>query len=373
MRAEALRRIAIEAYLTERSGFYTAEAFGAIAAKLASLALAGLCAWIIAMMVEDGGSGVLVVGPLIALVLVIAVWIGLFLFNRPIIERLRPANRFHRLRRPRHADPDGRRPAALPERVLRSSPRGQADLFWRTGLFLLLGSPSAFLLGYCLLAYLDHLWSMWSNPLVDSWAWNAPEHFSGFGEWFFTDEWLTARVLVPSISFMFLTMGIALAVLAVPLLSRRGADAIDLAVTETGVITRGGLAIGWDEIAEVLVVRDARITSWSGPRELRAPGQPRSVLNPTYIAAHSRTRMALVLRDLPDVAARSLRADRTSTYGYALCDLWVHSAEQVSASLASLKAGAKRERVPVTELERVAAGSMPEGTPRWFSALFARR
>ncbi|RKT82069.1 hypothetical protein SAMN05421805_1376 [Saccharopolyspora antimicrobica] len=52
----------------------------------------------------------------------------------------------------------------------------------------------------------------------------------------------------------------------------------DLAVTETGVITRGGLAIGWDEIAEVLVVRDARITSWAGPREGRAPGHQRSVL-----------------------------------------------------------------------------------------------
>ncbi|MER7077455.1 hypothetical protein SAMN02982929_06528 [Saccharopolyspora kobensis] len=214
------------AHLTERSGFCTAEAFGAIAAKLASLAFAGLCAWIIAMMVEDGGVGVVIVGPFIALVLVLAVWIGLFLVNRPVIERLRPANRFHRLRRsPASAAPAGRRrelvTAEPPERVLRFSPRGQADLFWRTGLFLLLGFLSAYLL-----AYLDH---------------------------------------------------------------RR--------------------------------------------------------------------------------SRRALRADRTAAYGYALCDLWVHSEERVSASLTVLRASAER----VTELERVAGRSMPEGTPRWFSALFARR
>ena len=132
-------------------------------------------------------------------------------------------------------------------------------------------------------------------------------------------------------------------------------------------------------IAEVLVVRDTRITAWSGSRRLRTPGQPRAVLNPTYIATHSRTRVALVLRDLPGVAARSsrsrrraLRADHAGTFGYALCDLWVHPADEVSASLAPLRKRAARERVPVTDLERVTSDSLPKGTPRWFGALVIR-
>ncbi|GAB2475653.1 hypothetical protein GCM10027063_15630 [Promicromonospora xylanilytica] len=466
---------------------------GLIAAKLFCLGFAGLLGWAVAMIVDDGELAGWFLGPIVGLAAIFTAWMGLFLFNRHIVERLRPANRFHRLGRspgrPRNAEREaesapapgrqrtrtrvllalsvpallilvhilsayveeltsggrfrwlawgyqgiaidplfyvtdrwpvpvlivlgislasliallwtglrtaGRRLRArrrarladraalpelpdLPERVLRSAPRGQADLLRRAGLFLPLGLPAAYLLGYCLLAYLAHLWSMVTSPVIDEWAWNAPENFGAFGEWFFTEEWMTMRVLALTLSVIFLSAGIALAVLAVPLLVRRGADAIDLAVTETGVVVRGGLAIGWDEIAEVLVVRDTRITSWSGARRLRAPGQPRSVLNPTYIAGHSRTRIALVLRDLPDVATRSsrsqrraLRADHTGAYGYALCDLWVHSADEVSTSLASLQKRATRERVPVTNLERVTSDSMPEGTPRWFSALFVR-
>ncbi|MEU0269618.1 hypothetical protein [Nocardioides sp. NPDC006303] len=379
------RRTTLKKFLTERSGFYIAEAVGLVVAKLAILVLAGLCVWILAIMAEEGGPAVFIAGPFILVPMALSAWIGLFGFNQLIAEVLRPANRFRRLPRIgvrrgadrfRAARPDDS--SEGPDDALRSSPRGQANLLWRTGLFLLLGMPSAYLVGYFALAYLNRLWIWWTNPIA-GWDWSAPENFGAFGAWFSDLDHLGAQLLVPTISFMFLTMGTALAALAVPLLTRRGADAIDLAVTEAGVITRGGLRIGWDEITEVLVVRDTRITAWVGSREFRAPGQSSQVVNPTYVAEHSRTRVALALHDLTEVFARctasqrrALWADHTFTYGYALCDLWIHSEDLVSTNLAPLRTGARKNRIPVTDLKRGVRG-FPDGTPRWFSAWVTRR
>src|SRR5690606_32286825 len=86
-----------------------------------------------------------------------------------------------------------------------------------------------------------------------------------------------------------------------------GADAIDLALTPSGVIVRGGLVLGWDEIAEVLVVRDLRIGAAVSRNELEALGGPGITLHPTFVAAHSRIRLALVLHDLGAVADRAVQ------------------------------------------------------------------
>lgn len=242
--------------------------------------------------------------------------------------------------------------------VLRSSPRGQSDLLLRTALYVVLGLPGAYVIGYVLLAYLDHLWLMWSRPSVDGWAWYAPEQFGAFGEWFFAD-FDRVLALLASISAIFLGLGITLATLAVPVLRRRGADAIDLAVTATGVVTRGGLAIDWDEIVRVLVVQDVRITGWQSRREgLAYP--TRSAFHPTYVPGHSRTRVALELDDLPVVAARATRSQRRALYadgdlasGYVLADLWIHPTDRVEEILDPLEAGARAAGVPVRHLERV--------------------
>ncbi|MFC7876326.1 hypothetical protein [Isoptericola sp. NPDC057391] len=365
----------IERHLTERSGYYVAEAWGVVVAKLVTLALAGLGVSALVWLARDGGWGWLVAAPFILAAVALALWVALVPFNGLVLERLRPEVRFRRLRgaprrrRARAADepaavdvadpPDLADPDAP---VLRSSPRGQADLISRAALYLVLGLPVVFLVGYVLLAYLEQLWLRWSSPSVDTWAWDYPEWSGAFGDWFFTEvEGPVLRVVVPTLSAVLLVAGIVLAMQAVPVLLRRGADAIDLAVTESGVVTRGGLGIGWDEVADVLVVEDVQITSWKSRRERTGFHQPPFVLHPTYVPGHSRTRVALVLHDLPVVAARATRSQRRGLHadgdfasGYALADLWTHPTDRVEATLTALEAGARAARVPVRHLERVA-------------------
>ncbi|MFI2105619.1 hypothetical protein ACH436_20160 [Isoptericola sp. NPDC019693] len=350
---------------------YVAEAWGVVVGKLVTLALAGLGVRVIVLMAQDGGWGWLVAAPFLLAGIALALWVGLVAFNGLVRDRLRPEVRFRRLRgtaRRHRARPVGE-PAAVdtadpvdpvdhPVPTLRSSPRGQSDLLLRTALYVVLGLPSAYLVGYVLLAYLDHLWLMWSSPVVDEWEWDAPEHLGAFGAWFFADA-ARGRALPMLISAVFLGLGITLATLAVPVLRRRGADAIDLAVTDTGVVTRGGLAIDWDEVVGVLVVQDVRIGAWTSRRE--GPAFPtRFVLHPTYVPTHSRTRVALELDDLAGVAARAARSQRRALYadgdlasGYALADLWTHPADRVDEILAPLEAAARVARVPVRRLERV--------------------
>lgn len=281
-------------------------------------------------------------------------------------------------------------PPDLPEGVLRSSPTGHGGTFLTAAVFLLLGLPSIGIVGYVLLAYLQGLWRFFVRPGLHYWDWSAPSHFSAFGQWYFQGDALTIRLLVPTLSGIALIAGISLATLAVPLLTRRGVEAIDLAVTESGVLTRGALALDWDDIAEVLVVDDQRVSShvedrpYSTPRLSRAaprtPRIPPIVVNLTFTAAHSRTRVALVLHDLPGVAARAtaaqrqgLHVDHDGTYGYALCDLWVHPATEVRASLEQLAAGAEAAQVPVTGLLRTATPMTSQMIPRWITRLWARR
>lgn len=469
----------IERHLTERSGYYVAEAWGVVVGKLVALALGGLCVWVIVLMAQDGGWGWLVAAPFLLVGVALALWVTFVLFNGLVLERLRPDVRYRRLRgdapRPVGPEPDARRrprgrtvlllvlsapvallvvhilsayverlvgglwfdwlswgyqgiaiepltavtsrwpwavlavmlvslggavallvgaardaarrrraraahepagadvvdladPADLAAPVLRSSPRGQADLISRTALYLVLGLPSAFLVGYVVLAYLDQLWQLWSGASDDPWQWDYPEWYGALGAWFFTEgEGNLLRVVVPTLSAILLVAGIVLAMQAVPLLLRRDADAIDLAVTDTGVVTRGGLTIDWDEMVRVLVVQDVRITGWKSRRE--GPAYPsRTALHPTYVPGHSRTRVALVLHDLPGVAARATRSQRRALYadggfasGYALADLWAHPTDRVEAILAPLEAGARAARVPVRHLERVTDPSRLRG------------
>ena len=363
----------IERHLTERSGVYVAEAWGIVVGKVVTLALAGLGVWVVVLMAQDGGWGWLVAAPFVLAGVALALGTTFVFFNGLVRERLRPEVRFRRLRgaAPRAAATEPEPAAADPAHVadhadladhaapvLRSPPRGQSDLLVRTALYVVLGLPAVYVVGYALLAYLDHLWLMWSSPSVDGWAWYAPEQFGAFGEWFFAD-FDRVLALLASISAIFLGLGITLATLAVPVLRRRGTDAIDLAVTDTGVVTRGGLAIDWDEIARVLVVQDVRITGWNSRREgLASP--TRSALHPTYVPGHSRTRVALELDDLPVVAARATRSQRRAVFadgdfasGYVLADLWIHPTERVEEILDPLGAGARAAGVPVRHLERV--------------------
>ena len=109
-------------------------------------------------------------------------------------------------------------------------------------------------------------------------------------------------------------------------------------------------------------MRDTRMGSVLAQRPVRMVGQSRAGINLTYLEAHSRIRVALVLRDLPDVAARaalgdpprrrSLRADSSFNYGYALCDLWVHPHAAVGAALSTMTSAANRRGIPVTEIAR---------------------
>lgn len=260
----------------------------------------------------------------------------------------------------------------LPEQVLRSSPRGHVGLFLRAGIFLLLGLPFVFFIAYILLAYAGELMEMVASPRMFHWRWDAPQHFGEFGKWYFSWESTSAarvRAVPTALSLCLLGVGIALLPLCVPLLIRRGTNAIDMAITQEGIMVRGGLLIRWDEIAEVLIIRDIRLGQWN-EKEQEFDRPPRFSMSLRYIAKHSRTHIALVLRDFPEVADRAtrafdpqwraLRADPARSYGYAFCDLWTHSPAAVRVSLASLKAGAVSNRIPVTALKRTSDGLNPK-------------
>lgn len=293
------------------------------------------------------------------------------------LASLRPGASARRERTTRRELPE------LPSGALIAAPHGQAALLRRAGIFLLAGLPAAALLAYCALAYASQLWRWWSWAPASFVSWSAPATFSPLGEWFFTDDLVALKIAGVTVSSVLLCAGIVLAQLAVPLLLRRGADAIDLALTPSGVLTRGGLEISWHEIAEVLIVRDTRMGSVLAQRPVRMVGQSRAGINLTYLEAHSRIRVALVLRDLPDVAARaalggppqhrSLRADSSFNYGYALCDLWVHPHAAVGAALSTMTSAANRRGIPVTEIARTHDFSHLENGPGWYGLLFRWR
>ena len=272
----------------------------------------------------------------------------------------------------------------LPAGALCSSARGQQGVLLRAGLFLLLGIPVLPVLGASVLAYVLDLWSWWVHFPHGSFVdWEAPVYLDGPSGWFFDGEHALLKALGATISVLALCAGIALARLCVPRLIRRGSDTIDLAVTPSGVIVRGGLGLGWDEIAEVLVVRDLRIGAAVARNELEALGGPGITLHPTFVAAHSRTRLALVLHDLGAVADRavqvapprhrSLRADRSGDYGYALCDLWTCSPDVVAEALAPVAAAAATRGIPVTVLERRVERRDPSIAPGWLGVLLTWR
>ncbi|MEY8656733.1 hypothetical protein [Brachybacterium paraconglomeratum] len=272
----------------------------------------------------------------------------------------------------------------LPAGSLCPSARGQLGVVLRAGLFLLLGIPMLPVLGATVLAYLLDLWSWWVHfPRASFVGWEAPAYLDGPSGWFFDGEHVMLKAVGATISVLALCAGIALARLCVPRLIRRGADAIDLALTPSGVIVRGGLVLGWDEIAEVLVVRDLRIGAAVSRNELEALGGPGITLHPTFVAAHSRIRLALVLHDLGAVADRavqvapprhrSLRADRSGDYGYALCDLWTHAPDVVAEALVPVAAAAATRGIPVTVLERRVERRHPSIAPGWLGVLLTWR
>lgn len=348
-------------------------------AKLASLALAGVLVWAIFMGFEEVESifaGIILCVFLIPCIIA-CLWIGLFMFTVPMLERLGAARLFRRVRGGGRDGSDA--PAPLPDDALLSSRSAQVPLLQRTAAFLVLGLPAAAFIGYCLLACLNELQQLlFGPPSVRSWDWRAPSNFTVLGEEIFTDDNLGMLILVPSISAIFLVAGISLAVFALPLLTRRGADAIDLAVTDSGVIVRGGLAIGWDEIAEIMVIQDTRAGAVFGQRQERAVIQPRAVINLTFFPRHSRTRIAVVPDDFPGLLARSgqsrsLHADHARDYGYALDDLWLHEPEKVDEVCADLTRVARRTRITLTHHERgTSMKDYLEGSPGWLGGLFTR-
>jgi len=254
--------------------------------------------------------------------------IGVFFFTRQALERLKPGNWYPRLRGSRlderaSIDPE------VPEGALISAPRGHAALYARTIVFLVLGVAAA-ALAVCI---------------------PGPDDSPDERDWGYTVVMALAAALAVG-------MGAVLLPLAVPRLVRRDLDAIDVGVMRSGVVVRGGLELDWRDIAEVLVVRDERMTSYIGSRKNRFVIEPRVAISPTYFPGHSRTRLALVLHDLPGIVARAPRsaplyADQSKSYGYALCDLWTYSREEVDDVIDAMRPIARRAHVRVTELQRV--------------------
>ncbi|MFE6734338.1 hypothetical protein [Microbacterium sp. NPDC057650] len=341
--------------------------------------LAGVLVWAIFMGFEELESifaGIILCVFLIPCIIV-CLWIGLFMFTVPALERLGDAKLFRRVR---GGDRDGSTaPAPLPDDALLSSRSAQGLLLQRTAVLLVLGLPAAAFIGYCLLAYLNELRQLlFGPPSVRYWDWRAPSNLTVIGEQLFNSDNLGMLILVPSISAIFLVAGISLAVLALPLLTRRGADAIDLAVTDSGVIVRGGLAIDWDEIAEIMVVQDTRAGAVFGQRRERAIVQPRAVINLTFFPHHSRTRIVFIPSDFRGLLARagrsrSLHADRAHDCGYALADLWVHEPKAVEEVCTELTRIARRTHVTLTNHERgTNLNDLLERSPGWLGGMFTR-
>lgn len=331
-----------------------------VIAKVAFLVGAVLTVFLIVYLIDDASQNEWLVA-IVAIVFIGActlalIWMALFLFTRMARERLTPSNRFRRLRGTGPGDPVALDPD-VPEAALISSPRGHAALYTRIAVFLLLGSPALALLVYILVAYGHSAWSVGNEADIRAWDWESPRNLSDFGRWYFSDDDLGLKMLLTTASSLLLGMGAVLMPLAVPRLLRRGQDAIDIGVTRSGVIVRGGLDLEWKDIAEVLVVRDGRLTGYAEARKERLPGEPRIAINLTYIPEHSRTRIALVLHDLPGIAARAPRsaplyADHTTSYGYALCDLWTYPRDRVQDAIDAARRDANRMGVRVTELQR---------------------
>lgn len=321
----------LKRYLTHCSGIYIAEAVAIVVLKAALLVLPVPTVFLIVALISeadhDDWFATLVLVVIIGAVSIALAAFGLFFFTRQALERLQPKNWYRRLRGPRLSesaaiDPD------VPEAALISSPRGHAALYARAIVFLVLGAAATALAVYI----------------------PGPNAHSGAREWGY-------KVALTMAASLALGMGAVLMPLAVPRLVRRDLDAIDIRVTRAGVIVRGGLELEWQDIAEVLVVRDERITDYIGSRKKRFVTEPRAAISPTYFPGHSRTRLALVLHDLPGIATRAPRsaplyADHTKSVGYALCDLWTYSREEVDDMIALLHPIARRQRVRVTELQR---------------------
>lgn len=370
------RHPTLEKHLCQQSGAPLAEAVALLLVKVAVLGLPVMIVW--AVTVEyypDGLGGYLGFLAVLALPLLGLVWISLVLFNRLIAGRLRGAGRFRRpsrarrraARRSASTPPVAIAPAAgstpsSPEVTLRTTPAGQGPALRRTALLLALGLPAAALGLYVLRAHVVQLRRGLTDPFEDLWSWSAPSRLGAVGEWFFTDDLLVTKVAAVSASTLSLGAGIVLAQLMLPLLQRRGEDALDLALTREGLMVRGGFLLRWEELDEILVVRDRRMGSVVGRKEVRVVGQSRRGVNPTFIPGHSRTRIALIPWNLPEVAqralvagapsCRALRVDRPLETGYLLCDLWTHSPDAVDHVVGRLRKRCSRLGVRVLEVER---------------------
>ncbi|REJ07680.1 hypothetical protein DY023_03350 [Microbacterium bovistercoris] len=351
--------------------------------KLLMLVLAGFLVWAIFMGFEEFENlfAVIVLCVFLIPCVIACVWMALFMFTVPMAARLRVSTLFRRVRPGAGVRDAPNETAVLPEGALISGTDGQGLLLQRTVAYLVLGLPAAVFLGYCLVAYLNELQQLlFGPPSVRYWDWRAPSNFTLLGEEIFTDDNLGALILVPAISAVFLFAGTALAALALPVLTRRGADAIDLAVTDTGVIVRGGLSIGWDEITEIMVVRDTRAGAVVGQRQERFAGQPRAVINLTFFPHHSRTRIVFIPRDFPALLARAgrrgsrgLHADRALDYGYALADLWVHEPDEVDAVCTGFERIARRTHITLTRHERgTGMDDLLASSPGWLGGMFTR-
>ena len=364
------RHPALETHLTERTGSMLAEAVGLLATRLLALVLAGIMVWAVVHVVEDSDTllGLIVGVVLFSLLAAAFAAIGLLPFRGLARGRLRGARDYRRpsrvqrqLSREESAGATTSVPM-LPPNALLASPHGQGPLVLRTVMMFLLGAPAVVLAVTALRAYAVQLLTDSPRSVSERWAWHAPSTGSGLGAWFFTGELMEVKALATTASFVALCAGLALLPLLVPLLRRRGTDAIDLALSEDGIVVRGGLTIGWDELDEVLVVRDLSKTKLVGPRDHRVAGQTKMGINPTYLRGHSRTRIALVPWDMGSIARRvlasrttahlALRVDRELETGYVLCDVWVHSPDVVADVVSRLRTLTARHVVDVVELAR---------------------
>lgn len=269
-----------------------------------------------------------------------------------------------------------------PRDALRASSEGEGRALLRAGLFLAGGLPAVALCLCVLAAFITQLWWGMTEPSEDLWSWRAPKDLTGFGQVFFSGELIGPKILTMGASVLSLCGGIAMAVPLSGLIMRRGDEAIDLALTDEGLVVRGGFLLRWKELEEILVVRDRRMTDTVEPRRDWIPGMTRVVVNPTFIAHHSRTRIALIPWDMPEVAqraigdgparCRALRVDRGLGTGYLLCDLWTHSPDAVRQVIGGLQKRCSRLGVRVIEVERGAWKDGSWGASETLGALTGR-
>lgn len=325
-------------HLCQKTGVMRGEAVGLLVAKATVLVLVVVALWGVTVEVlPDGITDYVIALALLALPLAGMVALGLLLFTDLVVGRLRGARRFRRPSRAQHRAARAAAPAAAA-----ASP---------------VPAPAP--------------------PLPE----DALAELAPLGPLFFGRDMVGPTTLIVGLSALSLGFGIALLVLMAPLVHRRGDDALDLAVTDAGLVVRGGSLIRWEELDEILVVRDRRMSGLVEPRKDRVAPMSRTVVNLTWFPHHSRTRLALVPWDMPAVAQRALssrapqralRVQRDLRDGYLLCDLWTHSPEAVEQVIARLRARTSRLGVRLPEVERGAWLDRSWGASETFRALTGR-